>query len=202
MDWTTARIQQLNLEARRPLLKKTNCTKDYERTSNCGRQHLRKRNRLSIRLNLEHWHRPVYVRFGRSLATGKFTPDYKAIIIKDLSQDIWSCQTVEPAYYRVESLISRTLKWAHRLGRPVNGWSLEWMEITHSWASDTQKCIPRCHFDYPSGNLKSAELHCFSDASEKAYAASIYVCSIYEDGRCKIGWIEDYSRTVKETKHP
>ena len=105
--------------------------KDYERTSNCGQQHLRKHNRLSIGLNLEHCHRPVYVRFGRSLATGKFTSDYEAIVIKDLSKDIWSPRTVEPTYYRVEGLISR----------PVKEWSLKGMKITHSWASNTQQCL-------------------------------------------------------------
>ena len=63
----------------------------------------------------------------------------------------------------------------------------EWRSLILELQTHNSVCIPRCYFDYPSGNLKSAELHCFSGASEKAYAASIYVCSIYEDGRCKIG---------------
>ena len=41
----------------------------------------------------------------------------------------------------MEGLISRTLYWTHRLERPVKRWSLEEMEITHSWASNAQQCL-------------------------------------------------------------
>ena len=59
----------------------------------------------------------------------------------------------------------------------------KWKSLILELQTLNSVCIPRCYFDYTSGNLKSAELRCFSDASEKAYAASIYVRSIYEDGR-------------------
>ena len=62
----------------------------------------------------------------------------------------------------------------------------KWKSLILELQTLNSVCIPRCYFDYTSGNLKSAELHCFSDASEKAYAASIYVRSIYEDGRIDV----------------
>ena len=65
----------------------------------------------------------------------------------------------------------------------------KWKSLILELQTLNSVCIPRCYFDYPSGNLKAAELHCFSDASEKAYAASIYVRSIYEDGRIDVNWL-------------
>ena len=62
----------------------------------------------------------------------------------------------------------------------------KWKSLILELQTLNSVCIPRCYFDYTSGNLQSAELHCFSDASEKAYAASIYVRSIYEDGRIDV----------------
>ena len=59
----------------------------------------------------------------------------------------------------------------------------KWKSLFPELQTLNSVCTPRSYFDYTSGNLKSAELHCFSDASEKAYVASIYVRSIYEDGR-------------------
>ena len=65
----------------------------------------------------------------------------------------------------------------------------KWKSLILELQTLNSVCIPRCYFDYTSGNLKSAELHCFSDASEKAYAASIYVRFFYEDGRIDVKWV-------------
>ena len=56
--------------------------------------------------------------------------------------------------------------------------------------------IPRCYFDHKSGNLSSVELHCFSDASEKAYAAVVYLRSTYEDGRIEVNLVASKTRVA------
>lgn len=56
--------------------------------------------------------------------------------------------------------------------------------------------IPRCYFDDRSCNLRSVELHCFSDASEKAYAAVVYLRSIYEDGRIDVNLVASKTRVA------
>lgn len=56
--------------------------------------------------------------------------------------------------------------------------------------------IPRCYFHDKSGNLSSVELHCFSEASEKAYAAVVYLRSTYEDGRIEVNLVASKTRVA------
>ncbi|XP_044171536.1 uncharacterized protein LOC122955864 [Acropora millepora] len=62
----------------------------------------------------------------------------------------------------------------------------KWKTLIIELQTLNRVCIPRSFFDCTSGNLKAAELHCSTDASEKANAASIYVRSIYEGGRIDV----------------
>ena len=48
---------------------------------------------------------------------------------------------------------------------------LDGLSSLRSW------CIPRCYFEGPWANLDALELHAFSDASEKAYGACVYLVS-------------------------
>lgn len=48
--------------------------------------------------------------------------------------------------------------------------------------------VPRCYFD-KNNYLQSMQLHCFSDASERAYAAVIYLRSSYSDGQVDVNLI-------------
>ena len=56
-------------------------------------------------------------------------------------------------------------------------------------------CTPRCYFSN-SSNIKSSELHCFSDVSERPYAAVIYLRSIYEDGRMDVNLIASKTKVA------
>ena len=72
----------------------------------------------------------------------------------------------------------------------------KWKSLILELRTLNSVCIPRCYFDYTSGNLKSAELYCFSDASEKSYAASVYVRSIYEDERIDVKLVASKSKVA------
>ena len=45
--------------------------------------------------------------------------------------------------------------------------------------------VPRCYFDV-SSKPKNIQLHGFSDASQQAFAAVVYLRSIYEDGHVAV----------------
>ena len=56
------------------------------------------------------------------------------------------------------------------------------MEFTHRRTSHTEMLLRQP----VSKLLKSAQLHCFSDAYERAYAAVIYLRPLYEDGHVQV----------------
>ena len=51
-------------------------------------------------------------------------------------------------------------------------------------------------FDNKFSQLKFAQLHCFSDASEKAYAATIYIRLVYNDGHVDVNLIASKTKVA------
>ena len=73
------------------------------------------------------------------------------------------------------------------MGRPVNRWSLEEMEITHFWASNTQQCLyTTMLFRLHVWQFEISWTSVFLWHFRKAYAASTFVRSIYKDGRINV----------------
>ena len=57
----------------------------------------------------------------------------------------------------------------------------KWNLLTSDLQALNNVCVPRCYFEIDNKVL-SVQVHCFSDASERAYAAAIYLRSKYERG--------------------
>ena len=95
----------------------------------------------------------------------------------------------------MEGLISRTLYWTPRLGRPVKRWSLEELEITHSWASNTQQCLyTKMLFRLDVWQFESSWTSLFQWCFRKGLRWK-RLCSLHLWGWthwCKIGCVEDW----------
>jgi hypothetical protein len=59
--------------------------------------------------------------------------------------------------------------------------SQRWQEWKQSLSSLNQLKVQRCYFPTPSSDASKTELHIFSDASEKAIAAVVYLKAVYAD---------------------
>ncbi|XP_068673917.1 uncharacterized protein [Montipora foliosa] len=79
----------------------------------------------------------------------------------------------------------------------------KWNSLILELQTVSRVCIPRCYLSN-SSNIKSSELHCFSDASERAYAAVIYLRSMYENGRVDVNLIAPKTKvaTLKKQSIP
>ena len=78
----------------------------------------------------------------------------------------------------------------------ADGYLKKWKTLNSGLQLLNSVRIPRCYFTTDSSKLKSAQLHCFSDASEKAYAATIYLRSDYDDGHVEVNLITAKTRVA------
>ena len=58
-------------------------------------------------------------------------------------------------------------------------------------------CIPRCYF---TATPVEIQIHAFSDASEHAYAAVVFLCSCYKDGPIHVRLAASKSKVAPTTK--
>ena len=72
----------------------------------------------------------------------------------------------------------------------------KWNSLTAELQTLNNVRIPRCYFDNKCSQLKFSQLHCFSDASERAYAATIYLRSTYDDGHVDVNLIASKTKVA------
>ena len=89
-------------------------------------------------------------------------------------------------------LCNENVEWDEELSdQHLEKWNL----LISDLQSLNNVCVPRCYFEMYNKVL-SVQLHCFSDASEKAYAAVTYLRSKYESGLVDVNLIAAKTRVA------
>ena len=99
----------------------------------------------------------------RPVKTSQVTPKYKAIITADLSQNVWPFGIAEPVYYPLQERCSERADWDDQLTKEH---LKKWNSLIADLTTLNLVCVPRRYISSKASHLKSAELHCFSHASE------------------------------------
>ena len=81
-----------------------------------------------------------------------------------------------------QQLCNNQLHWDDNLQGEL---LLKWKTVLREFESLNKVTVPRCLFMIDK-NLVDVQLHGFSDASELAYAAVLYLRSIYDDGSVEV----------------
>ena len=89
-------------------------------------------------------------------------------------------------------LCNENIEWDDELsGEHLREWNL----LISDLQALNNVCVPRCYFEI-NNKVLSTQVHCFSDASEKAYAAAIYLRSKYESGLVDVNLIAAKTRVA------
>ena len=113
-------------------------------------------------------------------STASFTPT-KRVIISDIAKTFDVLGWISPAVILMKILYQRLwevkLGWDEAIPTALQEQHLEWRNQLPLLAS---KQLPRCYFQGNATRI-STQLHGFSDASEKAYSAVVYIRTTYDN---------------------
>ena len=127
-------------------------------------------------------------------------PPLKDITKRELVSDIaktfdilgWFAPVIIKVKILCQRLWEQRVDWDDMVPEPIYK---EWLE----WRSDldtlSTKHIPRCYFD-KSTQITSFQLHGFSDASENAYAAAVYLRMTDTFGRVQISLVSSKTKVA------
>ena len=87
------------------------------------------------------------------------------------------------------------VEWDEELKGDILG---EWKKILGTLRCFEVNKIPRCYFEFKPIDV---QFHGFSDASDRAYAAVVYVRSCYED-RCEVACFKGQGIAINQAEHP
>lgn len=92
-----------------------------------------------------------------------------------------------------QELCIQKIDWDEDLhGSMLSKWQSTLLELE----SLSQLRIPRCYFAETELKPSSIQLHGFSDASQRAYAAAVYLRPEYEDGRVQVELVASKTRVA------
>jgi len=120
--------------------------------------------------------------FSELIAYMKELPATKRSVLKASAKIFDPLGLISPFVIRLKVLFQTLCIEGQNWDEPLIGNALEqWNQFANELKALDKIRIPRCYF-LPSSVPTDMQLHGFSDASEHAFAAAIYLRSVYKDG--------------------
>ena len=130
------------------------------------------------------------------LAYAKSLPTTKRSVLKLSAKVFDPLELLSPFTINMKILFqilcNNNIDW----GDPFDGEILtQWTEILNNLSSLMEVKVPRCYFHF-TGKTLHHEIHGFSDASEKAYAAVVYLKTAHANGNIDVKLIAAKTRVA------